>query len=77
MGSEGLRAWHIIGIGELLFINLVSIIFIIEKKYIWIQILILAKSYKPIFIKMKREVMFLYGIGFNDLDHGKSTKEKE
>jgi len=26
---------------------------------------------------MKREVMFLYGIGFNDLDHVKSTKEKE
>jgi len=26
---------------------------------------------------MKREVMFLYGIGFNNLDHVKSTKEKE
>ena len=32
---------------------------------------------KTHFIKMKRGVMFLYGIGFNDLDHGKSTKEKE
>jgi hypothetical protein len=56
---------------------LASIILIIEKDISGFKFYILAKSYKPIFIKMKREVMFLYEIGFNDLDHVKSTKEKE
>ena len=75
----GLQIFIIAGFG-----NIIDKVFVIginyshyKKDISEFKFYILTKSYKPIFIKMKREVMFLYGIGFNNLDHVKSTKEKE